>query len=46
MHLLYLDDSGWAENKNKDYLVLGGLSLYENQVELKCIALHIAHNLF
>lgn len=32
MHLLYLDDSGSAENQNEDYLVLGGISLHENQV--------------
>lgn len=32
MHLLYLDDSGSAGNKNESYLVLGGLSLFERQV--------------
>jgi len=32
MHLLYLDDSGSAQNKNEEYLVLGGISLFEPQV--------------
>ncbi|MFZ1888798.1 MAG: DUF3800 domain-containing protein [Candidatus Binataceae bacterium] len=32
MHLLYLDDSGSANNKNEEYLVLGGVSLFEPQV--------------
>ncbi len=31
MHLLYLDDAGSASNANEDYLVLGGLSVYEAQ---------------
>ena len=31
MHLLYLDDSGSANNKNEDYLVLGGVSIFEAQ---------------
>jgi len=31
MHLLYLDDSGSASNINEDYLVLGGISVYEAQ---------------
>jgi len=31
MHLLYLDDSGSAANKNEDYFVLGGISVYEAQ---------------
>jgi hypothetical protein len=31
MHLLYLDDAGSALNPNEDYLVLGGLSVYEAQ---------------
>ncbi len=31
MHLLYLDDSGSGPNLNEDYLVLGGLSVYEAQ---------------
>lgn len=31
MHLLYLDDSGSVENDNEDYLVLGGVSLFEAQ---------------
>ncbi|MGR3983905.1 MAG: DUF3800 domain-containing protein [Gammaproteobacteria bacterium] len=32
MHLLYLDDSGSAANANEEYLVLGGVSLFESQV--------------
>ncbi len=32
MHLLYLDDSGSVDNKNEEYLVLGGVSLFEAQV--------------
>jgi len=32
MFLLYLDDSGSADNKNEEYLVLGGLSIFERQV--------------
>lgn len=32
MHLLYLDDSGSVNNKEEDYIVLGGLSLFEPQV--------------
>lgn len=31
MHLLYLDDAGSASNANEDYLVLGGISVYESQ---------------
>ena len=31
MHLLYLDDAGSAGNPNEDYLVLGGVSIYEAQ---------------
>lgn len=31
MHLLYLDDAGSAANKNEDYLVLGGISIFEAQ---------------
>lgn len=31
MHILYLDDSGSAANPNEEYLVLGGLSIYEAQ---------------
>ena len=27
MHLLYLDDSGSASNRDEDYLVLGGVSV-------------------
>lgn len=32
MHLLYLDDSGSVNNSDEDYIVLGGLSLFEPQV--------------
>jgi hypothetical protein len=32
MHLFYLDDSGSTLNKNEDYLVLGGISVFEAQV--------------
>src|SRR6267142_2948968 len=31
MHLLYLDDSGSAKNSDEDYLVLGGVSVFEAQ---------------
>ncbi|MCY4353337.1 MAG: IS1595 family transposase [Truepera sp.] len=31
MHLLYLDDAGSASNSNEQYLVLGGVSVYEAQ---------------
>ena len=31
MHLLYLDDAGSAGNKREEYLVLGGVSVYEAQ---------------
>ena len=31
MHLLYLDDSGSANNPNEEYFVLGGVSLFEAQ---------------
>ena len=31
MHLLYLDDSGSGPNTNEEYLVLGGLSVFEAQ---------------
>ena len=31
MHLLYLDDSGSANNPNEEYLVLGGVSVFEAQ---------------
>ena len=31
MHLLYLDDSGAAGNANEQYLVLGGVSVFEAQ---------------
>jgi hypothetical protein len=33
MHLLYLDDSGSADNPSEQYLVLGGICLYERQVQ-------------
>lgn len=32
MYLLYLDDSGSAANKNEEYLVLGGVSVFERSV--------------
>jgi len=32
MYLLYLDDSGSAENRAESYLVLGGLAVFERQV--------------
>ncbi len=32
MYLLYLDDSGSANNPNEDYLVLGGVSVFERAV--------------
>ena len=31
MHLLYLDDSGSAANRNESYLILGGVSVHEAQ---------------
>ena len=31
MHLLYLDDAGSAANPNEQYLVLGGVSVFEAQ---------------
>lgn len=31
MHLLYLDDAGSAGNQDEEYLVLGGISVYEAQ---------------
>lgn len=31
IHLLYLDDAGSASNPKEEYLVLGGLSVYESQ---------------
>ena len=31
MHLLYLDDAGSANNPDEDYLVLGGVSVFEAQ---------------
>lgn len=31
MHLLYLDDAGSAGNKSEEYLVLGGISVFEAQ---------------
>ena len=33
MHLLYLDDAGSSSNASEDYLVLGGVSLYEAQAD-------------
>jgi hypothetical protein len=33
MHLLYLDDAGSAPNKDEDYLVLGGISVFEAQAD-------------
>ncbi len=32
MYILYLDDSGSANNKNEEYLVLGGVSVFERDV--------------
>ncbi len=32
MYLLYLDDSGSANNPNEDYLVLAGISVFERQI--------------
>ena len=34
MHLLYLDDAGSAGNKREEYLVLGGVSVYEAPIAL------------
>lgn len=31
MHLLYLDDAGSAPNRDEDYFILGGVSVYEAQ---------------
>jgi hypothetical protein len=31
MHLLYLDDAGSARNVSEDYLILGGISIFEAQ---------------
>jgi hypothetical protein len=31
MHLLYLDDSGSVKNKGEEYIILGGISIFENQ---------------
>jgi hypothetical protein len=33
MHLLYLDDSGSAGNPTEEYLVLGGVSVFEAQAD-------------
>jgi len=46
MYLLYLDDSGSASNANEEYLVLGGICVFEAQVhyltqELDAIAQRI-----
>ena len=32
MYLLYLDDSGSAQNLDEEYLVLGGISIFEAQI--------------
>jgi hypothetical protein len=32
MHLLYLDDSGSVRNRDEDYLVLAGISVFERQI--------------
>lgn len=32
MHLLYMDDAGSAGNPKEEYLILGGVSLFESQV--------------
>jgi len=47
MYLLYLDDSGSADNSNEDYFVLGGICLPETSVrwlsyEVEKIALEIS----
>jgi hypothetical protein len=33
MHILYLDDSGSERNPGEDYVVLGGISVYEAQAD-------------
>ncbi len=33
MHLLYLDDAGSANNKDEEFLVLGGVSVFEAQCD-------------
>ena len=33
MYLLYLDDTGSPGNANEDYFVLGGICVYEAQVD-------------
>ena len=33
VHLLYLDDSGSAANAAEDYLILGGVAIFEAQVD-------------
>lgn len=40
MHLLYLDDAGSAGNPNEDYLVLGGVAVYEAQTDWFTHQLH------
>lgn len=46
MYLLYLDDSGSAKNRNEDYLVLGGICIFEHQISHFTQALDaIAHRL-
>jgi uncharacterized protein DUF3800 len=39
MHLLYLDDSGSIQNANEEYIILGGISVFEIQ------AYHLAQEL-
>jgi hypothetical protein len=39
MYLLYLDDSGSAANPKEEYLVLGGVCIYERQIQ------HFTHEL-
>lgn len=36
MYLLYLDDSGSAQNKSEKHFVLGGLSVFERQIYFLC----------
>jgi hypothetical protein len=48
MHLLYLDDAGSAGNKDEEYFVLGGVSVFEAQAyfitrELDGIVHGLAH---
>ena len=39
MHLLYLDDAGSEKNSSEEYIVLGGISVFEST------AYHLAHEL-